>query len=152
MYYILVLLILSGCSELTPPEVTLEPSLLPYRQIYVDACNQHLGGCNVDRISLKLESIPTDNILGRCQEYIFQNQSYPTVTINSRYFASLSQGSKEALFMHEYGHCHLKRGHLDNKIELGSFYTSSSLMAPILISGNVYIAYRDYYLTELFGR
>lgn len=58
---------------------------------------------------------------------------------------------REELVFHEYGHCILDLDHDDSEIILNGEKIPRTIMHHQMFSGNIYLRYREYYLTELFS-
>lgn len=72
------------------------------------------------------------------------------ITVNRSFWERASSADREALILHELGHCLLGRSHLAGyDFRHGRHY---SLMNPSFIGGNEFKRNRDYYLSELFTR
>ena len=64
------------------------------------------------------------------------------------YLFSLNLTAVEEVVFHELGHCVLKRLHIEEMITKD---VPLSLMYPIMVSEEVYMGYRGYYMMELFS-
>ena len=73
----------------------------------------------------------------------------PLVIVNAKWWQSASEGQREALVMHELGHCVLERGHNN---AYNSISAPESIMNAYLLDARQYETHREYYLDELFGR
>lgn len=97
-------------------------------------------------ITGSIEDIPISNVAGRCQ---YGTHSEPHVTLDSKFWNSVSELVKEMVIFHELGHCYLLRDHNENKLENG-------ICESIMRSGdgscfdNYTTQTREYYLDELF--
>lgn len=67
----------------------------------------------------------------------------PTIVVDPDKWRYLSDCSREALILHELGHCIQDRDHKDD---------SPSVMSTYLIDGNIFCADREFYLDELIGK
>lgn len=83
-----------------------------------------------------------ENILGYCSFGAGWD-----ILINSDRWPSLGPGRREALLLHELGHCSLGREHEDSFKE----GRPASIMATYLLDEDTYQANRDEYLKELWG-
>ena len=83
-----------------------------------------------------------ENILGYCS---FGAGWY--ILVNSDRWPSLGPGQREALLLHELGHCALGRKHNDIQVD----GRPASIMATYLVDEVNYQANRDEYLKELWG-
>ncbi len=72
----------------------------------------------------------------------------PVIAVNSAIWDASSPMDREALLMHELGHCIVGRDHTEGELADGA---PLSLMRSISPYGSSYKGHRDYYLNELFG-
>lgn len=69
------------------------------------------------------------------------------IILDENKWKHLSESSREALLLHEFGHCVMNREHNDEK-ERGR---PKSLMNSILVDGSTFETYKETYLQELFS-
>ncbi len=133
-------LVLASCGTAKIAEV--DPKLQPY----VDEFSKYFG--------MKVDWVPTtfkdlkDNWVGVC----ITGGDSPVVQIDPGYWEEADEGEREALIMHEYGHCVLDRDHDDAMVTISGVKIPKSVMNAYTFSGIIYLKYKDYYMKELFGR
>lgn len=143
MKYLPLLLLLLGCAKL--PLGTIDPELQPYKDLFMEECSARIVNCGgVKYISLTFMPIERSNLLGSC----YKEGNIRSITVSPARWKYLNAGGREQLVMHEYGHCFLDREHLDDKANGNPV----SLLTTYQMDGAVYLANREYYLTELFAR
>lgn len=88
---------------------------------------------------------------GRCESGFLQGR---IVYINRSQWESMSDSSREALLLHELGHCLLDRDHRAERFaedEATMPGLPKSLMFPYVTAGPRYLEHQKYYLDELFS-
>ncbi|MBI1859597.1 MAG: hypothetical protein HYR96_01600 [Deltaproteobacteria bacterium] len=131
-------LLLSACGKLNIGEFA---SYVSTFEAEAAARGQEL---HVDNLVIKLDSSLPNTIRAQCQERPFAT---PTIAVNQTIWDKSSDEDKEALLMHELGHCVLHRDHKKGDFPDG---TAISLMRAVSPYGKSYEAHRQYYLDELF--
>lgn len=82
-------------------------------------------------------------VIGLCE----RSGSLRRVTINPKFWDSVSKVQQELLMHHELGHCVLYRGHRTDKFDDGVF---KSIMYPVIMKSTMYTSKYDYFLNELY--
>jgi hypothetical protein len=89
--------------------------------------------------------------VGRCESGFLQGR---IVYIDRNRWKSMSDSSREALMLHELGHCLLGRGHRGERFDEDEATMPGlpkSLMFPYATAGTRYLEHQEYYLDELFA-
>lgn len=101
---------------------------------------------------------------GRCEWHFLHGRK---VLLDPEKWDVLDDASREALLLHELGHCLLHREHVQGDARIPDLRAASekqpgdneheftgpkSLMNPTSVAGSVYLRNRDYYVKELFGK
>lgn len=90
--------------------------------------------------------------VGRCETGFLQGR---IVYVDRSRWLSMNDLSKEALILHELGHCLLDRSHTSERFPADDRNMPGlpvSLMYPYATAGSRYQKYKDYYLNELFSQ
>lgn len=88
----------------------------------------------------------SNHILGECT-----SGEIPHITANMIEWKLMSEDKREALMFHELGHCILNRRHDSEYVEIKGKWVPRSLMNPFILSSQIYLENREYYLDELFS-
>lgn len=92
---------------------------------------------------------------GRCEWNFLKGRH---VLIDETKWDKMSEGTREALVLHELGHCLLHRSHVEGLADPGAtgnddmVSVPKSLMNPNCVPGDIYLKFKSYYLDELFGK
>lgn len=142
----LALTLTLGCGSPTK-RAEIDPALQPY----VDEFSRQFG-MTVDWIPTKFKVLE-GNWVGVC-EYSGEGEDFKAIAINidPDYWEDADEGERESLIMHEFGHCVLQRDHDDAWITMGGQRIPRSVMNSYVFSGSLYLAFKDYYMKELFRR
>lgn len=128
---------LMGCGKC---EEGIAPELRPY----VDRFNE-IAGREVVVSSGTCAVLADANVLvgfGVCKDD-------GLIVVNRLLWDSYNEEDREILFFHELGHCALGRSH-DNRVD--KYGAPMSMMHWAGVPMKRYMAHRQYYLDELFGR
>ena len=145
------LALLFGCGRGIDPGLAERGVFEPYFQRFLDYARERdvaVPGAEILRIELaELRS----SEVGRCETGFLQGR---IVYIDRVRWESMSDASREALILHELGHCLLDRGHRTERFAedaptMGGL--PKSLMFPYAAAGSRYLEYQTYYLDELFA-
>lgn len=99
----------------------------------------------IDNLIVEFGAMENPQQRGICE---FQGEGTPKIIIDEANWRKMKEGKKEALMLHELGHCILHRDHVDAKSEGG---IPVSLMSPYTISAEIYYAYHKEFVSELFS-
>ena len=139
--------------EHTPPKNTYQnnASTITLEDLFAKFAAEGLArGYDIDlesaNISGQISEINTEYVAGRC--YAGLNNS-SQIIIDSTFWYSMSDLTKEMIVFHELGHCYLKRSHEDGTLSNGA---CMSVMRSGLedCSDNYTTITRGYYIDELF--
>lgn len=158
MKYLLLLLLLTACAK--SPEYTIDPELQPYVDAFTIDAQKH-GIIATVPINVVLRSIGQP-LYGVCRitdrSDISGTSVTRTITINSYWWASATEDSKQDVIYHEMAHCVLRRGHDNSKKTFTrdgiEYEAPKSLMFTSGLSRQYpehYAAFRQYYIDELFS-
>lgn len=86
--------------------------------------------------------------MSRNAECVLNAGHSPKISINKSAWKFMSDENKEALLLHELGHCVLGRGHRNDIIDDNG--TAKSLMKSQLVTTEEYKALKSQYINELF--
>ncbi len=141
---LLLVFMTTCCARQTVYEVSIPPELTPYYDRFINEGYRHRK--HIDTADLYLVFVPrfeSDKTYGEC----IQNGMH-VAEISRLIWERLSDLGREQLVFHELGHCLLHRKHTS-----GTFlpFVPLSIMNPEHFSDDIYAAYREYYLAELFG-
>lgn len=164
---ILFLIMLSGCGEIFPIGSTAKPpnnipaiqglesqELENYKSFFCDITLQKTQNdiCSTIDIPIRFEelgfTIKTGGTNGRCLvgKDSLGNVLYKRVQIDPIFWSIASQGQKENLVFHEFGHCFLRRPHKLDKIS----GIPVSIMYPETMESSVYYPNRINFINELY--
>jgi len=138
----LLLLLITSCGAFKAPNFIHSESIEfdSHIDTYLESKLEYLGTNQSYRhILIRFASLeyPT---LGRCIRP--HDDSLRTIEIDSASWAAMSHARREALIMHELGHCDLDKGHT---------YTAPNVMTPNLIGGVYYFNNRSSLLYKFFN-
>lgn len=138
-----------GCGK--PKLGHVDSALMPHVQSFKLECERaRHAECNIKFITITFMKTETPTWAGSCTKTSYSNGTTELViTINRTIFNSRTLMGREALIMHELGHCYLGLEHNDLKFSDGSY---KSVMSTRLIEQAVYERARSYYIDELFNR
>jgi len=84
------------------------------------------------------------NVIGLC----YSGQGYkPSIVISRRFWDESSDTARKLVLHHELGHCVLDRRHREGRFTNGN---PMSMMYPIILADQTYLAYQDYYEREMY--
>jgi hypothetical protein len=139
MRYLLFSLLLAACAPQAGAPVYPVPSdIQPYLSTF-----EAKYGYNVSYIQYSFSSLESPYV-GMCT---IDNGS-ESITIDPTFWSEIDDNQKEALVMHELGHCVLFRAHLNTLQPNGD---DTSVMNAYMMAESAYVNQRDYYLNELFN-
>jgi hypothetical protein len=118
----------------------------PKLQPYVDEFSKQFGA-TVNWVPTTFENLK-DDWVGVC----ITGGNQPIVKIDPEYWEEADEGEREALIMHEYGHCILDRNHVNSMVTMEGLKIPKSVMHSHTFSGSIYLKFKTYYMKELFGR
>ena len=133
---ILISLINSGCGTLyydIVPER--DPELIPYLEEYIDLKYEYTGESEIENVSLFFVEL-YGNTAGQCRR---MGDQY-AIGIDHSKWQIMSNCERRILFLHEMGHCDLKRGHVEHE----------SLMQDTIQLSLGFCTNEEPYLEELF--
>ena len=116
----------------------------PYVKIFEQEATLRGTPTQIINLDIHRDSTLPSTIRGQCQLKTFQ---IPTIVVNPLHWDKASESDREALLMHELGHCVLRREHKPGDAPDG---TPQSIMRAISPYGTTYLAKRAFYLNELF--
>lgn len=101
----------------------------------------------LNKLTLTIGRIPDGQIIGSCE----QTDGNLRVVIDREHWDASDEVGKEMIAYHELAHCLLKRAHDDSRtVGLDGQSIPKSLMNSHMFPRDIYLAHRDYYLSELF--
>lgn len=122
---------MTACSDFRPSRY-IEPEFLPYVQRFESETGWHVD------VAINLVSLPAGT-LGECV-------NNDAVLINSMYWDTLTEASKEQLIYHELGHCVAR---LPHRVGFNIIGCPLSIMSPTLLPDMCYLVDREKYVAEL---
>lgn len=142
---------LAGCGRGIDPGLADRGEFEKFFQNYLVYAKAHGVPTEGDQ-ALRIEFADLNSTeVGRCETGFLQGR---IVYIDRVRWKDMSDGSKEALVLHELGHCLLNRGHRTDKFPADDPDmpgAQKSLMYPYATSGYRYESHKTYYLDELFA-
>lgn len=142
VYFILALLVLSGCAKLEDPRTIkgIAPEFSNYVNLYIS-----LKGSSIKDIPIQLADLEYP-MVGKCTRWA---SGYRQIEISRSYWLDehTTESERINVLFHELGHCDLNRDH-DSSFRKDGYPTS--LMFPYNIGFLDNMA--SYYYNELFGR
>lgn len=116
----------------------------PYVQTFQEESRTRGKEVSVTNLVIQREAL-SPKIRAQCRSKVL---AAPVIAVNGVIWDSSTEEDREALLMHELGHCILGLDHKEGELEDGS---PKSLMRSVSPYGKSYKIHRDYYLDELFG-
>lgn len=143
----LVFLLLASCGQPFNHAhvLSIPQEFAPYYESFLLEARNRGVNLYVDDLEITFHALP-DPTVGRCTK----GSATPVVVIDPTAWQSFTTSDREELIFHELGHCLLNRDHIDGTVTLGGVTIPSSVMSTYDFPGEIYYAYRDYYLNELF--
>lgn len=152
LFILNVIFTLSSCGVILP-DVLDRDDPVPYTpmdptfQKYVDKFNAELKTNSVVPIVFG----PMDpKFAGLCYKW---TNGYAEVHIKRSFWEVATEEQREELIFHELGHCHLNRGHNDDRIIIGGYSCPESIMnSQVFHVGEIDNCYKvdyNHYITEL---
>lgn len=131
-WFIPAVVLISSCSSPQPKA----RELLPYIRTF-----ERVTGMSAWGVKVSFGELPP-GVVGLCH----YEDSERSIEISTKYWPKLSEYSREALLLHELGHCVLNLEHSD---KLRSDNCPKSLMFPSLLPDECYLKHRPDYIREL---
>lgn len=100
----------------------------------------------VTDVTIRFGKVDSAQEAGHC---LLSQDSPPEIVINEATWNGMDEAKREALVLHELGHCILRRKHREDDFTSG---VPASIMYPYTLDGTVYRQNEDYYLRELFAQ
>jgi hypothetical protein len=120
----------------------IEPEFMPYVQTFEDAT-----GKPVNLTIRFIKQFNNDNIKAKCWDRVFTRD----IEVSEKHWSGMSPSLKEALILHELGHCVLNRGHIKWEDKINAPYNNcpNSVMDPNSVPDWCYEQNRRHYLEEI---
>jgi len=129
-----------------------------YRRAFKNYAQQYSADIEgYDTIPIEFGIPHSDTAIAECDVYYLEGRK---IIVLESYWNTVDDNSRESILFHEFGHCVLNRVHRTDTVtdetqqeaySIPPLETPVSLMNPYYINGSVYMAYQQFYLTELFA-
>lgn len=136
MKYIVLLLLLTGCSQVFYPKVQIDPRFHSHLETYLNYKEEYTGNRKLRKMSIVLKDLDSDYI-GYCTYYLTGRR---TITIDKTFWEQSNMVDRDLLLFHELGHCDLNLDHSEPK----------SIMEEHHIGAYRFLSNPEYYMQELF--
>lgn len=113
-------------SDLTNTELFIEPQIRPYFNHFLNDAKKYNADLSLRKHVTIFSNSTKDGLAGYC--LLASN----TVVISTKVWKSLNEAGKKALVYHEWGHCILRREHVDTYTPLVKGFCPTSLMYPYI--------------------
>lgn len=138
---LLILVSITACGKERRPTIQFGRIVPPEVETYVVSFENHYGK-KLDNIRFDFVDLQRPT-LARCW------MDEHAIELDKDYWDNAVETTRELLIFHELGHCELRREHMN---ERHSDHRPVSIMNSILIWYVDYLAHKQTYIDELFGR
>jgi hypothetical protein len=113
-------------SDVTNTEVYIDPSARKYFYEFISLSKKYKSELNLRKHITVFSDKPKEGLAGYC--LLASN----TVVISTKVWDTLNDAGKKALLFHEWGHCILRREHVDDYAPLANGFCPISIMYPYI--------------------
>lgn len=149
---LIAVLLLTGCSTCNHPQWDMDPEFYDYAaQFYLEW--DLLKGVTHPVADLSIRFAPQKELSAVAKNAVGVCDFDGNIKILRSFWDKSSPSVREILIFHEMGHCVLGKKHTKKVFACPEVADgcAKSVMFPIILSAKEYVAYRSYYMRELFS-